>query len=741
MAMATRYEVPASPELLEVRRQLSQADEPLVELDACNFDFEVRLSERNLWIVASSSGEQPIALRAIFVASGVLAVHHLERKGGFVQLEATSEVGAYRVTAEVTARDGAAVLHAKTSFLPNHNLRLHAHPRDLFFLDDRAENPQTSARLYTAQQGFQTGSLFAACAGTGGYSIFYFQNFTALRMYFEDTRTTPKDSVGGSLPEIGFRLPISEEHPLLASNEYTLSDSYVVLRRGAPTSEGEAARCYLDALALVAGDLEQLPRTYHDWPQRARATVCHLALSPECSIDVDGQRYLAPYVNAKDKPPESMVQLTVLMALLEFEKWTGDTYALARELLDGLENFFEKNVGSMVRWLPGEPFGAREDEHQTHDAMDSWYLYHVLFNIARLAEAGSANAKELLRRSLPYAIRVAKRFAYRWPIFFSLQTLDPVQAEAHKGSGGENDVSGLYSLVMLHAYEIFDEPAYLEEARQAADAMEGFGFGLSYQANTTGFAAEAALRLWKITKEQRYYDLTMVAIANIFDNISLWEPGYGNARWYSTYFGLYPLRGAPYIAAYEETEALAKFHEFLRLGGTDIPESVVLLIAEYGKWLLSRAWQYYPSELPQEALAAKSRNGCVRRELAIPLEDLQDGLTQSGQVGQEIYGAGLALVCTTRHFHRLQDRPFTLFSEYPLERISKSRFRVVGSSRMRCSVRLIPESANNPVSEDAASILGAKRRKGNRSIEGHLVLEARGGDVVVLKPGPRRRDR
>src|SRR5579875_1226344 len=147
-----------------------------------------------------------------------------------------------------------------------------------------------------------------------------------------------------------------------------------------------------------------------------------------------------------------MVQLSVLVALLEYAQWSGKRIALARDLLDALPSFVDEKIGSIVRWLPHERFEKREDEHQTHEAMDSWYLYHVLFNLTRLATAGNRQARKLLAASLPYAVRVAQRFGYRWPIFFNLYTLDIIQAEASKGRGGENDVAGLYALVMLHAY-------------------------------------------------------------------------------------------------------------------------------------------------------------------------------------------------------------------------------------------------------------------------------------------------
>jgi len=731
--MIERSEGPTSSELLDVRRELGRSNGILARWSVRTFRFALHRGARGLWIVVEADDAQTFALRAAHVATGSISVNHLEKRPKGASVEISTDVGAFRVVVDARTDGCLTTLHAVTTLIPSHDLRLGRQPRDLIAIETQGVTPQRSGRLYTRQHGYQTGSLFAACSGTRGASLFYLQNFTSLAAYFEDTKTTPKDSVGGTWPEIGFALPTSEEHPLLASDEYTLSDAYLVLGPKAPEDDGEAARAYLDALAVVVSRMADRPRSYRDWPKRALETVYDLSLSPECTIEARGRRYLAPYVNSKNKPPESMVQLTVLVALLEFERWLGRTFELSREISAGLPAFFREDLGTVVRWLPGERFDEKEDEHQNHEAMDSWYLYHVLFNLSRLAALGRADARELFERSLPYAIRVAKRFAYRWPIFFNLTTLDVIQSEASKGSGGENDVAGLYALVMLHAHDLLGDRTYLDEARLATEAMEGLGFGLSYQTNTTGFAAEAAARLWKKTGEARYYDLALIALANVFDNMALWESRYGNARHYSTYFGLYPLRGAPYIAAYEELEALAKFHELLAMAGDDLPKSVTLLASEFAKSLVSRGWNYYPGDLPAEALAPKARNGTVRRELAIPLEDLQDGLLQSGQVGQEIYGAGLALVCATRHSVRVPGRPFLMFCEYPLQLIAKNRYRVAGDPRMTCTVRLVPTGADARVPLDAVGVRGSKRSKPVRSVEGHVRFEVRGGDELTIR--------
>ena len=230
----------------------------------------------------------------------------------------------------------------------------------------------------------------------------------------------------------------------------------------------------------------------------------HLSHSPKTMCERFGKRYITPYVGDQTKPPESMVQLVVLIALLEYGDWSGELIPLTNELRSNLPTFFNQSIGTVVRWLPGDSFVKRQDPGQDHDAMDSWYLYHVLFNLTRLATRGDLCAKRLLKDSLPFAIRVARRFAYRWPIFFRLSTLEILRAEASEGRGGENDVAGLYALTLLHAYDLFGDAAYLEEAKAAIVALEGLGFTLAYQMNTTLFAAEAALRLFTMTGDERY---------------------------------------------------------------------------------------------------------------------------------------------------------------------------------------------------------------------------------------------
>ena len=711
---------------------------------AAPFQCEVLPGERSLWIVALFSGSVGIALRTAYSPDAKLQVVDVKNEEGALSVHLVAPMGRWRVLCRFPTRRRP-VLHYTVWLTPAKRLKLPFWPRDVYPVS--AMDPaSTQGTVHTAQRGPRTGLVFASVQEPRGGTFLYVQNLTALNQYSEMTKTTPSDRVGGAWPEIGYSPAPNPDNCLAEGNEIVMSDAFVALDRELPDSAGAAARIFLDMLAGIYAELPRPVPTHHDWPIKAMQTVRDLAFSPACSYFRQGARYLTPYVGDEEKPPESMVQLTVSLALLEYQQRTGRQFVIAERLLQTIESYFVDRIGSMVRWLPGEKFGETGEDGQKHENMDSWYLYHILFNVSRLATLGNAKALELFRRSLPYAITLARRFDYDFPIFFDVNTLEVVRAESKPGAGGEHDVAGLYALVMMHAYETFRDSAYLDEAKKAAAKLNDLGFNLGYQMNTTGFAAEALLRLYLKTNEPAYLENSYVCLANMFENMWMWEPSYGYARYYSTFFGMFPLRDAPYLAAYEELEALAKFHDYSKMGRSVLRPSVRRLIAEYCKYVLDRAWYYFPANLPQDSIASKSRNGKVDRALAIPLEDLQDGYEQSGQVGQEIYGAGLALVCTTRHFRPLNVAGVELFCEYPLMNFElgaqSCRFDVGGEDGLSCRVRLIPTDASSRLPAFTLRVTGAaKPQRGTVSSEGHLVFDVPGGSSVIASWPSRGRSR
>lgn len=723
----------SSAAIVDAWRDLDAAA-PLGELRRCDdICFDLRAGRRHVWIVASRASHVMAALR-IGLGAPIESPPVRAPRGADVICEFTTSLGAVRATIAFPQAETPTV-HCTTTFLPTSDVVLSPLGRDVLLGDE------SEGTVYAAQRGLRSGICFAGCMRPAAFSLFYFQDFSSLSALFAAAKCTPADTVGGTFPELGFRMPAGDACVLRKSIEYALSDAYLSLSGHVPASEAEVAAEYLDRLAGIYTLLPRPEAAYRDWPARAASTLRDVSLSPECTFVRDGTRYLMPYVGDTTKPPESMVQLTALVNTLDYDDWRGKKSALAATLLDAVPGFYDPEVGSLVRWLPGASFGEQSEENMNHESMDSWYLYHSLFNLWRLARRGDERAREILRDSLPFAVRVARRFDYQWPVFFNLKTLDIVRAESEPGKGGEHDVGGLYALITVHAYEMFGDAEYLEEAKRAGLRLAGFGFNLAYQMNTTGFAAEGMLRLWQTTGDRRFLELSEICMANLLDNMWLWRCEYGHGAHYRTFFGLFPLHDAPYLAAYEELEAQAKFHNYLALGGDDVRPSLRLLLAEYQKYGLDRGWFYYPDALPVDAIAEKARNGAVRRTLSVPLEDLQDGREQSGQVGQEVYGCGLAFVYASRSFRDLTPSR-RLFCNYPFYDLQTNgdddtiAFRLGGDPRGSCEIRVISTDPDAPLGDVTLAVHAAKVAvavAGRRTPEGHVAFEAHGGQTVELR--------
>jgi hypothetical protein len=724
--------VPLSPTDQDLRLGLRDA----VDLGAVGAHQQVgiraALGARNLWLAVSLAGTAVLHLRLGPNAGEITNVQRWAKRDGTMGLEFTTSMGPMR--AKLRLYDDA-TMRCTTSLVPVCPTAMGTWPRDVYVTG--AER----GIVHTAQRGLRTGLVYASSFERTPFTLLYWQNFSALSEYLSAVNRTPADTVGGQWPLLGYAPPAGDDCVLPASREVVISDAFLSLAGEVPQSEDGVAELYLDLLARQYRLLEKPPVEYHDWPARAEHALRDLTLSPGCTYVRGGRRYLTPYVADRSKPPESMVQFTVAVNAGEYDGWRGSESLLARTLRAGVPSFFDADLHTVVRWLPGEAFDeGQAEENMSHEAMDSWYLHHAAFNLFRLGHDGCSEATELFRKSLPYIIRVARRFDYRWPIFFDLRTLDIIRAEASPGKGGENDVAGLYALVMIHAHEMFGDAEYLAEAEAAIRHLHGLGFNLAYQLNTTGFAAEAALRLWKLTGKSAYLGLSNVCLANLFDNMWLWQCTYGNASSHPTFFGLFPLRDAPYLAAYEELEALAKFAVYLALGGSDLRPSVGLLLAEYQKYALHRCWYYYPDTLLADALAPKARNGRIERALSVPIEDLQDGRALSGQVGQEVYGAGVAFVMTTRHYMRLERAGLTIFADYPMHDFSVTangaRWRSGGNADGEATLRIVPAGESTPPQAVAVFRIAGSVRvpvAGTVTPEGHAAFPLRGEQHIEIR--------
>ncbi len=157
-----------------------------------------------------------------------------------------------------------------------------------------------------------------------------------------------------------------------------------------------------------------------------------------------------------------------------------------------------------------------------------------------------------------------------------------------------------------------------------------------------------------------------------------------------------PLNDAPYAAVYEEQEVLASFHDYIKMvKEAGLPDHITLLLSEYIRYVLHRASFYYPPLIDRKMMVEKPKTGEIEKEAWIPLEDLQDGWKQSGEVGQEVYGAGLPFTVVPRHYKVLNDQRCIVFVDYPSDdpeigADGSVSFRITGHPAMFCRMRLLP---------------------------------------------------
>jgi len=99
-------------------------------------------------------------------------------------------------------------------------------------------------------------------------------------------------------------------------------------------------------------------------------------------------------------------------------------------------------------------------------------------------------------------------------------------------------------------------------------------------------------------------------------------------------------------------------------------------------------------------LSDEVKTGQVDHKLWIAIEDIHDGWEQSGTVGQEVYGAGVAFGIVPRHFYRVPGHDFMIYLDYPTAnfkyRKGSINFKVKGDKRLSCRMRIIKGKSKMP---------------------------------------------
>lgn len=653
----------ASAATISLGAELVSGMRRIAELELGVRTVEVAVGRDSVWAIVRRAGRGGLALRVAHCWGGPMRVAKLKpRRSELLRLKVESAVGTQTVV--LRSDDiGLAVLRATTTLTPRTPLLIPFLPRDLYPLGVHDDPLASVGRVEAAQRGLNSGLCYFHLDEPAFGSVLYFQNLTALNGYFAATDTKPDGAVGGEWPELGYLPPTPPQsgtpptNPLPAGQPTTVSDAILVFHDDAAGNEQFSARRFLQLLGEAYRQLEPPETQYRDWIARADTTLHDLQTAPEATIRHYGHTYIHPYTAAEY--PDVMVQMSIVSSLRNYSDWTGQAIPFCNSLEDGLEKFHDRDLKTMRRYLPN--VGKDKDKL----AVDSWYLYHPLLNLGHLALAGDDRAKLLFTGSLDFAVKAARHFDYAWPIQFKVDSFDVI-VEARNDDGlGQTDVGGIYAYVMVQAYEITGEQDYLLEARKAIDAAREMRFELNYQANLTAWGAAACMRLWRITDEEYYLDQGYVYLASFFHNCVIWESEIANAAHYKVFLGATCLHDAPYMAIFECFDSFAAFEQYLKDSGPDLDPAVRLLVSEYCKYALDRAWFYYPDALPADALAKDDiRNGHIDAKLSFPVEDLYVDGQPAGQVGQEIYGAGAPFVFASRSFHNVEGAPFRIFCDH-----------------------------------------------------------------------------
>ncbi|MGE5377273.1 MAG: hypothetical protein ACM3XO_19630, partial [Bacteroidota bacterium] len=615
-----------SPWMLSLEQELGE-QRPASSWSFLLGDFQLNVIEgdQSLWIVTTFPKGGEVALRAAYCPYNHIEINEIRTFGNQVdnsypkgmEIQLGSVTGEYLVHLEFPRPDRA-MMRCTTTLVPAAPLFVPYFPRDIIPLGVPDDLIHPEGIIYTSQVGPRSGMVYFSLSKPQAGTVMYFQNLTSLNDFAKNTKTSLQDVVGGNWPELGLSLPPATEEPLEAGKAVVISDAILRFNSSTPRDDLEMARQFLDSLAQIYLVLPRMETEYRDWTDIVKKSLHDLAGSEKCWSTIRNVKYLNAYVGDYETPPESMVQLSVLLPMLEYADWIGEEIPLTQDILNTLPKFFDKDAHVYGRWLTSEAHKLDgSEDHKNPRVMDSWYLYHSLLNLSRLALRGDETAKKLFLDSMDYAIEVARKYKYRFPVFYNLDTMEVLKAESKEGHGGENDVAGQYAHVMMQAWDLTREERYLEEAKKAAQSLQGLGFNMMYQANSTIFSAGALLRLWKETGEDLYLKLSYLALANIFNNMWLWECDYGYAQNYATFFALFPLKNAPYTAVYEEIEAIAAFHDYLSYLDSNSPECLNILVPEFIRVLMFKGGFYYPPLLPEDAISQEPRSGEIDKSLWI----------------------------------------------------------------------------------------------------------------------------
>ena len=136
-------------------------------------------------------------------------------------------------------------------------------------------------------------------------------------------------------------------------------------------------------------------------------------------------------------------------------------------------------------------------------------------------------------------------------------------------------------------------------------------------------------------------------------------------------------------------------------------------------------------------LSEEVKTGEVDPNLWIALEDMHDGWEKSGEVGQEVYGAGNAFGILPRHYMQVEGQPFMIYTDYPTygfspKKTSPAKFKLAGDARLTCRLLLV-KTDKGKMPDFKVTIKGNKEElAGKKTKEGHLEFAVAGDSEIQV---------
>jgi hypothetical protein len=612
---------------------------------------------------------------------------------------------------------------------------------------NRITGEEAAALLETyADRGPMAAPHYFAYSEALDSALFYWVDLTALNPFMDAAHFTPSATprrIGQRLGHSFSRTDLSRQPESEVTAVY---DSYLYLTPGQPADEDAMFGRYLhnlgDIYDLIAVPDDPLPAWFDvtQWDGQGAPGGIHLGTIRDLAdeqnwVTLDGQRYLRAYTADTRQSAEAISQLDVYSALARYRIRFGDTPDYFNELRATIPNFFNPDFGPAGMFQNSGPLTVTGPQARG----DTWYELGHALKVAELAlwHPDDVELQDLAILSGDSWIDFAHSADYRFPKFYSFDTW--------QGTGQQPDTGGGFAYFMLLLHELTGEALYVEEARSALQALDGYGFRLSYETHMTAITAAAAARLYQIEPEPLYLDIINRAVANLMRLSWIWECDYGSLKesgdappgspdWWQgavrqrTFFGLNPTQQSAVITAKEQYEAWIYLLETLQRVHGELDPTVEKLISEFVKHTLLTIPRSLPVFLPPELVTAHPAAYETVSEndlsLMIPLEDLRDGWDISGAIGQEVYGAGMAPVMATLALVEVAPG-VVVYSGYPPVSVEGEMVAFAGTAGSYTSVIVVGASA---IVDAVGSVVEVQ------ACGTALCFQAEGGSTYRLQP-------